>query len=97
MDQAIPRRGFLKAAGAGAVAAGMSSPAQAQTPASPLVRPADLILKNGKVITVDAQSSVAQAIAIQGERILAVGADTAMAAHTAPATSPGGRAADRCT
>lgn len=35
--------------------------------------PADLILHNGKVATVDAKSSVHEAIAIRGERIVAVG------------------------
>ena len=48
--------------------------------------PADLILKNAKVISVDPQFTIAQAVAIAGERILAVGTDAAMAAHTAPWT-----------
>ena len=34
---------------------------------------ADTILYNGKVLTVDAQSSVAEAVAVSGDRILAVG------------------------
>ena len=34
---------------------------------------ADVILKNGKIITVDAQFSIAEAVALRGERILAVG------------------------
>ena len=49
-------------------------------------RPADFILKNAKIITVDANFSIAQAIAIAGERIVAVGEDAAMAPHIAPAT-----------
>ena len=48
--------------------------------------PADLILKNAKVISVDPQFTIAQAVAIAGDRILAVGTDAAMAAHTAPWT-----------
>jgi len=35
--------------------------------------PADTILFNGKIITVDQRFSVAQAVAIRGERIVAVG------------------------
>ncbi len=35
--------------------------------------PADLILSNGKIITVDDRFSIAQAIAVRGDRIVAVG------------------------
>jgi predicted amidohydrolase YtcJ len=49
-------------------------------------RPADLVLKNAKVITVDASFTIAQAIAIAADRIVAVGPDPAMAAHIAPGT-----------
>src|SRR4051794_2075528 len=48
--------------------------------------PADLILTNGKIITVDPAFTIAQAIAIAGDRILAVGPDAAMAAMAGPAT-----------
>ena len=51
-----------------------------------MARPADLILRNGKIITVDAGFSIARAIAIAGEWIVAVGSDAEMAAHTAPWT-----------
>src|SRR5262249_4893511 len=43
-----------------------------QRPAEPL--PADLVLLNGRILTVDPKDSVAQAIAIGNGRILAVGA-----------------------
>ena len=36
-------------------------------------KPADLVLYNGKVVTLDSSNTVAQAIAVQGDRILAVG------------------------
>jgi predicted amidohydrolase YtcJ len=49
-------------------------------------RPADLVLKNAKIITVDASFTIAQAIAIAGDRIVAVGPEPAMAAHTAAGT-----------
>jgi len=83
------RRSFLRAAAGTAVTLGASPPAQAQshaTAASSAARPADLILKNGKIITVDAGFTIAQAVAIAGERVVAVGPDAAMAAHTAPWT-----------
>jgi predicted amidohydrolase YtcJ len=50
------------------------------------VAAADFVLKNGKIITLDAGSTIAQAIAIAGERIVAVGPDAAVALHTAPST-----------
>ena len=86
------RRGFLAntgTAGAAAlVAVGASSEANAQAarPAGVANRPADLVLRNARVLTLDALSTVADAIAIAGDRVLAVGADAAMAAHTAPGT-----------
>jgi predicted amidohydrolase YtcJ len=48
--------------------------------------PADLVLRNGKVITVDTAFMIAEAVAVAGDRILAVGPDAAMAAHTGPTT-----------
>src|SRR6478735_3637279 len=91
-DKPIPRRQFLKKAGAAgtAAAAGLaaaSPPLAAQTvTARPAARSADLILSNAKVLTVDHDFTIAQAIAIAGDRILAVGSNDALAAHTAPET-----------
>jgi predicted amidohydrolase YtcJ len=91
-DKPIPRRLFLKNAGAvagTAAATGLatSPPASGQTvTACPTVRSADLILSNAKVITVDRDFTIAQAIAIAGDRILAVGRNDTMAAHTSPET-----------
>ena len=88
------RRLLLKAAGA-AGAAGVLSAARPDTgaaqaplqiPARAGTTPADLILTNGKIITVDPAFTIAQAIAIAGDRILAVGPDAAMAAMAGPAT-----------
>jgi predicted amidohydrolase YtcJ len=80
------RRDFLKVAAGASL--GTVVPAQAQSPAVPAsaAPPADLVLRNGKIITVDKDFTIAQAIAIAGERIVAVGPDAAMAAHTTPAT-----------
>src|SRR5262245_51552533 len=91
-DKPIPRRLFLKKAGAAAgtaAATGLapSTSSVGQTvPAGPAVRYADLILSNAKVITVNRDFTIAQAIAVAGDRILAVGRNDTMAAHTAPQT-----------
>src|SRR5262245_62980917 len=93
----FPRRDFLKVTASTALTFGAALPATAQTsasappsaPSSSTSQPADVIFKNAKVITVDANFSIAQAIAIGGERIVAVGEDAAMAAHAAPAVIPG--------
>jgi predicted amidohydrolase YtcJ len=92
MDKSLPRRRFLARASAtmaGALAGGHSAKAQSDPPRPPaaaLVRPADTILKNGNIITVDSAFSVAQAVAIAADRIVAVGPDGAMGAHTGPHT-----------
>ncbi len=49
-------------------------------------KPADIVLTNAKVITVDAKFSIAQAIAIAGDRILAVGSATEINSHVTPGT-----------
>src|SRR5436190_11292118 len=49
--------------------------AQQPAPPSPEVsaRQADLILSNGKIVTVDERFTIAQAVAVRGDRIVAVG------------------------
>src|SRR5271155_1238019 len=47
---------------------------------------ADLVLIHGHILTEDASDSTAQAIAIQGQRIVAVGTDAAIMAMAGPAT-----------
>jgi predicted amidohydrolase YtcJ len=49
-------------------------------------QPADLILSNGKIITVDERFTIAQAVAIRGDRILSVGANQEMARLAGPNT-----------
>jgi predicted amidohydrolase YtcJ len=88
------RRLLLKAAGAvgatGVLSIGRPDSAAAQAPLQVPARvgtgPADLILTNGKIITVDPAFTLAQAIAIAGDRILAVGPDAAVAALAGPTT-----------
>lgn len=48
--------------------------------------PATLVLRNGKVVTVDAAMPEAQAIAIRGDRIVAVGTNQAIQPYVGPAT-----------
>src|SRR5262245_10078560 len=45
---------------------------------------ADLILSNGKIVTVDDRFTIAQAVAIKGNRIVAVGANQEMDRLAAP-------------
>jgi predicted amidohydrolase YtcJ len=47
---------------------------------------ADLVLNHGKIITVDGKFSIAQAIAIRGDRIMDVGSDAALAGLVGPRT-----------
>jgi len=46
----------------------------------------DLIFHNGKIVTVDTRFSIAQAIAVSGDRIVAVGANRDVLAKAGPAT-----------
>src|ERR1035438_5099688 len=46
----------------------------------------DLVLSNGKIITVDDRFTIAQAVAIRGDRILAAGTNQAMAQLAVPNT-----------
>ena len=88
------RRLLLKAAGAagtagvlsGAVPGAAGAQASLPAPVAAGTGLADLILTNGKIITVDAAFTVAQAIAIAGDRIVAVGSDAAMARVSGPTT-----------
>ena len=76
MAPRIPRRDLIKAAAAApALTFTLTQRAEVAPtlPATPAARPADLILKRGKIITVDRAFTIAEAIAIAGERILAVG------------------------
>ena len=50
----------------------------------------DLILTNGKIVTVDERFTIAQAVAVKGDRIVAVGTNQEIARLAGP-----GHAADR--
>ena len=79
------RRHFLSGAGTVAMGAAIAKPAQGQG-AAPATAAADVILRNGKIITIDSQSTVAEAIAVANDRIIAVGPNEAMTPHTGPRT-----------
>ena len=49
-------------------------------------RSADVVLRNGKIVTLDRSFTIVESLAIAGDRILAVGSNAAMEAFTAPAT-----------
>jgi predicted amidohydrolase YtcJ len=49
-------------------------------------QPADLVFVNGRVLTIDARSSVADAVAVRGSKIVAVGDRDMIEAMTGPAT-----------
>ena len=68
------------------VATGAVAWLAAQEP--PPARPsgADVILTNGKVVTVDDRFSIAQAVAIEGDRILRVGSDSEIIRLSSPST-----------
>ena len=48
--------------------------------------PADLVLRNGKIVTVDERYGTVQAIAVRADRILAVGTNEEIAEHIGPQT-----------
>src|SRR5262245_60963815 len=48
--------------------------------------PADVILTNGKIITVDEKFTIAQAVAVRGDRIVAVGTNQEVSRLAGPNT-----------
>src|SRR5271157_3922409 len=49
-------------------------------------QPADLVLRNGKIVTMNAAQPVAQAMAVRGDRIAALGGNSDAAKWTGPGT-----------
>ncbi len=49
-------------------------------------QPADTLLRNGKILTVDAEFAIVEALAIRGERIVATGSNAELQALAGPAT-----------
>lgn len=78
----ISRRDFLKYSAAAYATARLGRGAGIADSAEP----ADLVLLNGKIITVNATDGIAQAVAVQGNEIQAVGADQEIRLLIGPTT-----------
>jgi predicted amidohydrolase YtcJ len=76
----MARRILKLAIGSVLLAMGVGAAVYAQQPAP------DLILSNGKIITVDERFSIAQAVAIKGDRIVAVGSNQDITRLAGPGT-----------
>jgi len=82
-----PQRLAIRLLGVGAAtAAAFLTMAGAQVPAPLPAPPADLVLRGGTVITLDATDRVARAIAIRGNRITSVGSDADIQRLAGPST-----------
>src|SRR5690348_8041254 len=55
-------------------------------PSASTTAPPDLVLYNGKIVTVDGAFSMAQAVAIHADRFVAVGTNDAVRQRAGPAT-----------
>ena len=53
---------------------------------SDVASPADLVLSNGKIVTVDERFTIAQAVAVRGQRVVAVGTNQEIGRLAGPAT-----------
>lgn len=62
------------------------SPTSTSTPEPVITQPADVIFHNGVILTMEASQPQAQAVAIQGNQILAVGSNTDILALKGPET-----------
>lgn len=76
---------ILTAAVAGALALGVAG-CMSGGDGEAIIKPASMVLTNGKVMTMDGKSTLAQAVAIRGNRIVAVGSDTEIARYIGPDT-----------
>ena len=68
------------------VACGGESPDTAEEAAAPGVAPADLVLRGGKVATVDPALGNAEAIAVNGYKVTAVGSNDEISVYIGPET-----------
>lgn len=84
MNVPRPSTGSGQAAAARTIAVALIACAQAILTLD--ARAADWLMINGKIVTLDARSSIADAIAIGGDRIIATGDNSSMLAHRTAAT-----------
>jgi predicted amidohydrolase YtcJ len=83
MDRTISRRRFLRdlsVVAAAAVLGGCAPSIGRPVSPSPRRLPADLILRSGRVLTMDPDHPYAEAVAIDGESVVAVGTDAEVTA-----------------
>jgi adenylyltransferase/sulfurtransferase len=80
----MDRRTFLKLSG-GAAAAAVLGPAVTDVFAADAA-PADLVFRNGPIVTVSDKFAVAEALAVRGNSILAVGGDKEVSKHIGAGT-----------
>jgi predicted amidohydrolase YtcJ len=83
-DPEAGRRSVVRAVLAAALAAAVLSTTAAAAPAPS--RAPDLVIVHGKIATLDARSTMAQALAVKNGKIVAVGTDAAIRALARPAT-----------
>jgi predicted amidohydrolase YtcJ len=69
-----------------AVAASVCAAVLGACESAPSVEPADLVLRGGKVVTMDTAVAEAQAVAVRGYEVVAVGSDEEMGAYIGDAT-----------
>jgi predicted amidohydrolase YtcJ len=90
LDKAVSRRQFLQRSLAVTASASLGMSALAacatSTRTSPPQAPADTIYHNGVVLTMEPGQPAVQAIAIKGDKIIAVGSNTSVLAHAAATT-----------
>jgi predicted amidohydrolase YtcJ len=63
-----------------------ASAERAPSPAQTSITPADLVLRNGKIVTVDESKPEAQALAVRGDTIVAVGSNQEIQPYVGAAT-----------
>lgn len=86
MPAEMTRRNFLGVAAGAAATALTACAGSGQEPAPEVEDPADLVLKNAAVYTIDDDWTVASAVAVKGDAIMAVGSDEDMDAFVGPDT-----------
>ena len=84
MTRWTPLRGAAVAAAALLLAFAPRPSGQTATPT--VTRPVDLVLRGGKIVTVDEARPEVQAMAVQGDTIVALGSDQEMQRFVGPAT-----------
>ena len=68
------------------LALGACAGAEPEPKTSPEMEPASLVLVGGKVVTVDSDFSIVEAVAVKGDKIMALGTTAAVEKHIGPKT-----------